>query len=141
MWLAGMECGCRYRLWWPIVSACRKKQIQNEYTNAALEAYNWALAQQDQMLDIDVSGLRGRDLKMTAAAFFFNLTGETKFEEAVNTESEVNNRIQKSEIRENGNSSMLLWHISLHPKKSNYPELQIEHEKGDNQPGESRLSR
>jgi endoglucanase len=54
------------------------KELQNKYTVAALEAYHWAIAQPDKMLDIDVSNLRARDLKMTAAAFLFNLTGGTK---------------------------------------------------------------
>lgn len=63
------------------------KELQNQYTDAALEAYNWAMAQPDKMLDIDVSGLGGRDLKMTAASFLFNLTGDKKFEEVVNQES------------------------------------------------------
>ncbi len=63
------------------------KKLQNKYTNASLEAYSWASAQPDKMLDTEVSDLRGRDLKMTAAAFLFNLTGEKKYEEAVNEES------------------------------------------------------
>jgi hypothetical protein len=63
------------------------KELQKKYTDAALEAYNWAMAQSDKMLDIDVSDLHGRDLKMTAAAFLFNLTGDKKYEEVVNEES------------------------------------------------------
>ena len=65
------------------------KQLQKKYTNAALEAFNWSMAQQEQMLDTEVSGLRGRDLKMTAAAFLFNLTGKQEFEDVINKESEV----------------------------------------------------
>lgn len=63
------------------------KELQKKYTDAALEAYNWSMAQSDKMLDIDVSGLSGLDLKMTAAAFLFNLTSENKYEEVVNEES------------------------------------------------------
>lgn len=63
------------------------KKLQKKYTGAALEAYNWAMDQSDKMLDTEVSDLRGRDLKMTAAAFLFNLTGNKEFEEVVNQES------------------------------------------------------
>jgi hypothetical protein len=64
------------------------KQLQKKYTEAALEAYNWAMAQPDKMLDTKgVTNFQGRDLKLTAAAFLFNLTGEKKYEEVVNQES------------------------------------------------------
>ncbi len=63
------------------------KELQKKYTEAALEAYNWAMAQADKMLDIEVSDLRGRDLKMTAAAFLFNLTGDKEYEEVIHEES------------------------------------------------------
>ncbi|MFW5726127.1 MAG: glycoside hydrolase family 9 protein, partial [Bacteroidota bacterium] len=63
------------------------KELQTQYTDAALEAYNRAMTQPDKMMDVDVSGLRGRDLKMTAAAFLFNLTGDQKFEDVINQES------------------------------------------------------
>jgi len=66
--------------------------MQKKYTDEALEAYEWAMAQADKMLDIDVSGLRGRDLKMTAAAFLFNLTGDKDFEKVVNQESVAVNK-------------------------------------------------
>lgn len=63
------------------------KKLQRKYTDAALEAYHWAMAQPDRMLDTEVSDLRGRDLKMTAAAFLFNLTGDKKYEEVIYQES------------------------------------------------------
>ncbi|MGB3617782.1 MAG: glycoside hydrolase family 9 protein, partial [Catalinimonas sp.] len=45
-------------------------------------AYAWAERQPDPMLDVDVDGLRARDLKMTAAAYLYNLTGEPAWEQA-----------------------------------------------------------
>ncbi len=100
------------------------RKLQNEYTEEALEAYNWALAQQDQMLDMDVSGLRGRDLKMTAAAFLYNLTGDVKYEEAVNTETETTQ--SSSIIRNPGKWEQQYATVAyiFTPQKPNYPELQ-----------------
>jgi endoglucanase len=82
---------------WNVAAACAmaadcfrlagNRKLQKKYFDSAIEAYEWALTQPNQMLDIEVSDLRGRDLKMTAAAFLFNLTGDEKYEEVVNQES------------------------------------------------------
>jgi endoglucanase len=64
-------------------------ELQARYLEAALEAYHWASAQEDAMLDVTVGELRGRDLRMTAAAFLFNLTGELHFEDIVIASSMV----------------------------------------------------
>jgi len=100
------------------------EKLQKEYTDAALEAYIWAMAQPDNMLDTDVSGLRGRDLKMTAAAFLFNLTGDKKYEEVIQEESVAGNpeaKIRNPGICEQQYAS--LGYI-LSPQKASYNELQ-----------------
>ncbi len=56
---------------------------QAYYLQQALEAYRWAEAQDDQMLDVGAHEFQGRDLRMTAAAFLFNLTGKPEFESIV----------------------------------------------------------
>lgn len=65
--------------------------LAEQYKASAIEAYGVASAAADPMLDktVDAGGamLRGRDLKMTAAAFLYNVTGEQTYEAAVNTES------------------------------------------------------
>lgn len=66
-----------------------RKDLQERYLKEAQIAYQWADRQGDTMLDVDVSGLRGRDLKMTAAAFLYNLTGNEKYEQVVADESVV----------------------------------------------------
>jgi endoglucanase len=75
-------------------------ELQMKYTKEAINAYNWAQSQSDKMLNIDVSGLRGKDLRLTAAAFLYNLTGETKYEDIVNTENEV--KSSETKIRNAG---------------------------------------
>lgn len=63
----------------------------NEYKEAAIMAYNHASGLADPMLDegleLDDGTLRGRDLKMMAAAFLYNVTGNTDYENVVATES------------------------------------------------------
>jgi len=63
--------------------------LKDTYTTAATTAYNYANGLADPMLDSsqEVGGttLRGRDLKMMAAAFLYNLTGDTVYEDMVNS--------------------------------------------------------
>jgi endoglucanase len=65
--------------------------LAEQYKTAAVEAYGVAGANADQLLDktMDAGGatFRGRDLKMTAAAFLYNVTGEQTYEDVVKAES------------------------------------------------------
>jgi endoglucanase len=67
--------------------------LQNAYRDSAVNAYKFAGGLADQMLDfkqgIGESTVRGRDLRMTAAAYLYNLTGDTAYENAVNSESKA----------------------------------------------------
>ena len=69
---------------------------QAKYLQAAIEAYEWAESRKEQMLDVRVNELRGRDLRMTAAAYLYNLTGDVRFERTVIESSEANSH--ESEI-------------------------------------------
>ncbi len=68
-----------------------RSDLMNDYQDAAAEAYSHASSLADQMLDegldLDDGRLRGRDLKMMAAAFLYNVTGDTAYEDAVFSES------------------------------------------------------
>lgn len=67
--------------------------LMNTYRDSAVNAYNYAGGLSDQMLDfeqgIGESNIRGRDLKMTAAAYLYNVTGDTTYEGVINTESKA----------------------------------------------------
>ena len=69
--------------------------LMNAYRDSAVNAYTYAggLGLTDQMLDfkqgIGDGYVRGRDLKMTAAAYLYNVTGNTAYENVINTESKV----------------------------------------------------
>lgn len=70
-----------------------KSALSNQYRDSAIVAWNFATALADPMLDknqeVGTGVMRGRDFKMTAAAFLYNLTGDVKYETALATESEV----------------------------------------------------
>ena len=65
--------------------------LMEQYRNKAAAAYNYAggLAdmQLDAVQDVGDSTMRGRDFRMTAAAFLYNVTGDTVYEDAVSAES------------------------------------------------------
>ena len=61
------------------------KTLEKQYLDSALVAFNYAMKQPNQMLDSvqnmgDIN-VRGKDLKMTAAVFLYNLTGDKKYED------------------------------------------------------------
>jgi endoglucanase len=63
--------------------------LKDYYTNAAVTAYNYASGLSDQQLTITQSigdyTVRGKDLKMTAAAFLYNLTNDVNYENMLNS--------------------------------------------------------
>jgi len=67
--------------------------LRDTYTNAAVTAYNYANGLADPQLNTS-QGLgdytvRGKDLKMTAAAYLYNLTGDVNYENTVSSLSAV----------------------------------------------------
>lgn len=69
------------------------KKLKQEYLDSALVAFHYTENLEDRMLDLwEGSGtgrFRGRDLRMMAAAYLYNLTGETRFEDIMAEESVV----------------------------------------------------
>jgi endoglucanase len=67
--------------------------LRDTYTTAAVTAYNYANGLSDQQLtatqDAGYSCLRGKDLKMMAAAYLYNLTGDVNYENTLNSLSDV----------------------------------------------------
>ena len=66
----------------------RKRDLMNRYRDAAIEAWKTA---NDEDLDLKFGigngATRGRDLKMMAAAFLYNVTGDRIYEDAMAKES------------------------------------------------------
>ncbi|HAH24065.1 MAG TPA: glycosyl hydrolase family 5 [Prolixibacteraceae bacterium] len=103
-----------------------KTDLMNLYRDSAIVAYQFAGTLEDQQLDtkhnIGDCNIRGRDLKMTAAAFLYNVTGNSSYEKVVNQES----------VATTGTSELLnstvnqLWATAgylMTNRKVNYPAL------------------
>lgn len=67
--------------------------LSKEYTDSAEVAFHYALGLNTQMLDyvqsLGEAMLRGRDFKMMAAAYLYNVTGNTDYEDIMKAESVV----------------------------------------------------
>jgi len=64
--------------------------LMQEYRDSALNAFNYAnsLSTADQMLDeVERGGMRGRDFRVSAAAYLYNITGDTQWEDILASES------------------------------------------------------
>ncbi len=127
---AGAPCGWQG---WCVAAACAmvadcfrlngNDALQQKYLEAALEAYNWSEQQKDQMYDVVVYELRGRDLKMTAAAYLYNLTGQQKYEKVVKQESVVNSPQSRVRVLSKTGQQYATTGYLLSPQKIHYPEL------------------
>jgi len=64
-----------------------KTALANQYRDSAINAYNYAnaLSVTDQMLDKMVDKFSGKDFKVTAAAYLYNITGNIVYETMLNS--------------------------------------------------------
>ncbi len=102
------------------------KELMKEYLDHAKTAYKYASEQQDQQLDkiqnVGDSDVRGGDFKMTAAAFLFNLTGDTKYEEVVD-ELSLATSDQAEITKKTANQIWATAGYLFTPQKIGYPKL------------------
>lgn len=101
--------------------------LMNTYRDAAVAAYNHASGLADQQLDavqdVGYTTVRGRDLKMTAAAYLFNVTGATAYEDVVNAESVCRTGIAELE-NDTRNQTWATAAYLRTPRTVRYPALQ-----------------
>jgi len=98
--------------------------LKNTYQDSATIAYNYANNLADPMLEKKSEDIRGRDFKMMAAAYLYNLTGETAYEDTMKSESMVTS--PTSSIYQQGSYNQL-WGTAaylLTKRTVHYPELQ-----------------
>ncbi len=99
-------------------------ELMERYRDSAIIAYNYASALTDQQLDVNFTrGFRGKDLKMMAAAFLYNITGNTDWEDIMAGESAVTG--PTSNFIEDNNLNQLYANAAYltTPQTVNYPEL------------------
>lgn len=93
------------------------------YKDSAIVAFNYAEALPDPMLDEMVSGIRGIDFKMMAAAYLYNISGYKHYEDILKNESMIS--APNSTIHQR-NSHNQLWGVAaylLTKQPVHYPDL------------------
>ncbi len=100
-----------------------RNELAIAYKDSAIIAYDYAGAFPDPMLDDMVEGIRGRDFKMMTAAYLYNVTGNTQYEDVLKNESVVTSPY--SGIHQRGSYNQL-WGTAaylLTKRPVHYPEL------------------
>ena len=105
--------------------------LMQEYTDSAVAAYTYAKSLADQMLNtlhnFGEGFTRGRDMKMSAAAYLYNLTGDTYYENEMASESNFPNGTSAVVNYQTGQDMNQLYGIAAYlttPRPVNYPALQ-----------------
>ena len=138
-WTVMFQAGCTTMAAWANAANCAmlgeafriggRKDLQAYYTDEAVKAFRFASKQEDSQLD-DVQGIgdgamRGRDFRQMAAAFLYNLTGDTAWEDILAEESVVKG--PSSEIINTGRGGWWqVWGTAAYlkcPYERHYPEL------------------
>ena len=105
----------------------KKNDLMKMYLDSALVAFNYALRQPDQMLDkgqeIGDGYARGKDLRMTAAAHLYNLTGEKKYEDYFVQDCDINSGTSIILDQRTKNQSWAVAAYLFSDQKVNHPEL------------------
>jgi hypothetical protein len=103
------------------------ESLLNYYRDEAIKAFNFAEKQPDQMLDtrqdIGDAQMRGRDFRMMAAAFLYNVTSDRKWEDIMSQESLVTDGDSKIEYNKKGVQTYGTAAYLLCPAERHYPEL------------------
>jgi endoglucanase len=97
--------------------------LKNTYQDSAIIAYNYVDNLADPMLDTQIVSIRGIDFKMMTAAYLYNLTGDTEYEDIIDSESVVDG--PHSKIYQSGSYNQL-WGTAaylLTERPVHYPDL------------------
>ena len=102
-------------------------ELKEYYTKEAITAFNFAGKQDnlqlDDKLEIGKAVMRGRDFRMMAAAFLYNVTGDRKWEDIMAQESVVKDGNSKVEDRQKWEQIWGTAAYLLSPQKRHYPQL------------------
>ena len=138
-WTVMFQAGCTTMAAWANAANCAMlaeafriggfKDLQAFYTDEAVKAFRFASRQEVSQLDdyqgIGDGSMRGRDFKQMAAAFLYNLTGDTQWEDILAGESVVDG--PDSQIINTGRGGWWqVWGTAayLHcPHERHYPDL------------------
>ena len=102
-WSVMFQAGCTTMAAWANAANCAilaeafrlqgNNSLRKYYTDEAIKAFRFACRQENQQLDdlqdIGSMQMRGRDFRQMAAAFLYNLTGDSQWEEIMVKESMI----------------------------------------------------
>jgi len=110
-----------------------QESLKKHYLAEAVKAWEYAGRQENPQLDahqgVGNTTMRGADFKMTAAAFLFNLTGDEKYENAVN-ELSLAVSYTADVIERHADQIWATAGYLLSPRKTRFPELRERMKKG-----------
>jgi hypothetical protein len=104
-----------------------RNELMNTYLDSAVVAFEYASGQPDMMLykgqDIGEGYIRGKDLRMMAAAYLYNLTGDVKYEDCFVLDCEINSG---TSVIFDGRNKNQFWAIAAYlftDRPVNHPQL------------------
>lgn len=104
-----------------------QNMLMETYLDSAQVAYNYASQLQNKGLDmvqnVGESNMRGRDFKMTAAAYIYNITGDTLYEKVIYRESMVKDERAEIVVKNRYNQFWATVGYLFSPQKINHPKL------------------
>ena len=122
-WTMMFQAGCTTMAAWGNAANCAilaeafrlqgNKELCDYYTAEAIKAFNFAGKQEnlqlDDMQDVGSARMRGRDFRQMAAAFLYNLTGDTKWEDIMVEESVIKDAAAPLFSKEYRSSYYQIW--------------------------------
>lgn len=139
-WSIMFQAGCTTMAAWANAANCAilaesfriqgNNKLCQHYTDEAIKAFEFANRQKEQQLDdlqdIGSARMRGRDFKQMAAAYLYNVTGDTRWEDIIELESVVKNKIAPIFCKEWKQSYYQIWATAAYltcPQERHYPQL------------------
>lgn len=139
-WSVMFQAGCTTMAAWANAANCAmigyafrlsgNKELENYYKDEAVKAFNFAARQDNLQLDdlqgIGLEGMRGRDFKQMAAAFLYNLTGDTQWEDIAEEESVIKGADDDRVLLRGRNGHCQIWGVAAYltcPWERHFPVL------------------
>lgn len=139
-WSVMFQAGCTTMAAWANAANCAimaeafrvhgDKDLCDYYKNEAVKAFEFASRQQNKQLDdlqdVGMARMRGRDFRQMAAAFLYNVTGDRKWEDVMAEESVMKEGVAPVFSKEKDNMYYQIWATAAYlmcPRERHYPQL------------------
>lgn len=130
-WTVMFQAGCTTMAAWANAANCAmlaaalkiagNEELTGYYTDEAITAFNYAARQENLQLSDHQDVMTGRDFRQLAAAYLYNVTGDTKWEDAMASDSSITG--PDSRISGTGGQIWATAAYLVCPQERHYPEL------------------